>query len=444
VDYARQLRQELQVTPGHARRVRRAAAVGVTLTLAVPGLILTSESARADINFSGSASANAARMVVHASGAPVSQDPVDGGGPVAQALLDSNSTSQGFASFPYPGDLFLSAPALLPGLMAPYLSPYGLEFPAAPEYPFAVSSDWPTDSKDSAAQGPVTLDASSTATSSEGAASIAPPGSVSRGGRAVANVSRGDAGSVVASSQSELHGFTAGALTFSDIRSSARVVYDANGKLTRSSELHVTGLSAAGVQIDVRPAGLFVNGQEYDSSPVADVLKAAGITLGFLPEEKTENGVIGAALTVRRDQDFASAGTGYVTYIFGQSSAQVAGSVVPGAGGATGGGVGAGGGAEGSNAAPGSIQPGSGSAAGLVGASGETDLAGTPGLIPSAPQAVGVPGTTNLVPVTTAAQSSAIGPERLELGGLYAVLAFAVGVGILAATLVRRLGVRSS
>jgi hypothetical protein len=417
--------------------VRAAGVVLLGLGLTAPILVVASAPARADINFSGSASANAVRMVVHASGAPVSQDPVDGGGPVAQAALDSNDSSQAFASFPYPGDLALSGPALLPGLMAPYLAPYGLEFPALPAYPLAVSSDWPSDSHAGTVQGPIKLDAASNATASTGTASIAPPGPASRGATATANVSHTDGGSVIATSTSGLHGFTLGALTFADLRSTARVEYTAAGKLTRSSDLSVTGLSVAGLPVDVRPGGLFVNGQAFDSSAAADVLKAAGITLAFLPEEKTRDGVIGAALAVRRDQEFGSAGTGYVSYIFGQTSAQVAGSVVADVAGGTG-----------KTVAPTGATAGFDEAAGNAGlpASGMTgaaDLAGSPGVGAVVAGTSAVPATA-LAPVTSAAQAAGLEPERAELGGLYAVLALAVAVGILAAQLVRRLGVRSS
>ena len=57
---------------------------------------------------------------------------VDGGGPTAQAQLDSLGTAQAFSSFPYPGDLAVNGP----GLIAIFT---GFPFPMT--YPLYIEAD---------------------------------------------------------------------------------------------------------------------------------------------------------------------------------------------------------------------------------------------------------------------------------------------------------------
>ena len=63
---------------------------------------------------------------------------IDGGGPVAQSILDGLGNSQSFASLPYPSDNAISGPGLVAGLTG---------LPSPPPYPFYVNSSYPTQEK---------------------------------------------------------------------------------------------------------------------------------------------------------------------------------------------------------------------------------------------------------------------------------------------------------
>src|SRR5712692_9172800 len=62
--------------------------------------------------FSGSAAAGGVRVTVNVPGAPLTDTPIDGGGPTAQVVVDSIGTSSGYAAFPDPGQFVLSIPGL--------------------------------------------------------------------------------------------------------------------------------------------------------------------------------------------------------------------------------------------------------------------------------------------------------------------------------------------
>src|SRR5438094_180719 len=89
--------------------------------------------------FSGSAAAGGVRATLAVPEAPVTNTPVDGGGPTAQVQVDSLGTSTGYAAFPDPGQLVVSIPGLAVGLLSG--GPGGVPIPSPPPYPFAVSSD---------------------------------------------------------------------------------------------------------------------------------------------------------------------------------------------------------------------------------------------------------------------------------------------------------------
>ncbi|HEY0397116.1 MAG TPA: hypothetical protein VGF00_01930, partial [Acidimicrobiia bacterium] len=63
--------------------------------------------------FTATASAMGTRIKITIPGGPLTDTPVDAGGPTAQATLDSLGTSQGYAAFPDPGAFVLSVPGLV-------------------------------------------------------------------------------------------------------------------------------------------------------------------------------------------------------------------------------------------------------------------------------------------------------------------------------------------
>ena len=84
--------------------------------------------------FSGTASADGVRVSLTIPSFLIIENFVDGGGPSAQASLDSLGTSRAFASLPYPGETAVALPGLVGTLT-------GKSIPA---YPFYVSTSNPT------------------------------------------------------------------------------------------------------------------------------------------------------------------------------------------------------------------------------------------------------------------------------------------------------------
>src|SRR5438445_6738615 len=104
---------------------RAVAAIAAACVLGAGGIALPRH-ASAESSFNGVAGADGVRLTVFNATAPVAQTPVDGGGPTAQASLDSLGSSKAFASYPYPGDILIAVPGLLAGLTG---------LPAPPGYP---------------------------------------------------------------------------------------------------------------------------------------------------------------------------------------------------------------------------------------------------------------------------------------------------------------------
>ncbi|HEV7534488.1 MAG TPA: hypothetical protein VGP90_02570, partial [Acidimicrobiia bacterium] len=93
--------------------------------------------------FRAKATASGVRVTFIVPKGSVSDTIADVGAPASEALLDSLGESRAFASFPYPGDLPSNAPGLLRGLA-------GIP---APDYPFYVSSFFPSRPRQQAGLG---------------------------------------------------------------------------------------------------------------------------------------------------------------------------------------------------------------------------------------------------------------------------------------------------
>src|SRR5688500_9639068 len=83
-------------------------------------------------NLLGTASAQGMRVTYRVPDFLVVSEVIDGGGPVAQSLVETGGQSTAFASLPYPGENGVGGPALLLGLLGQ--SPPG-------SYPFYVRAD---------------------------------------------------------------------------------------------------------------------------------------------------------------------------------------------------------------------------------------------------------------------------------------------------------------
>jgi hypothetical protein len=276
--------------------------------------------------FRATAEAAAVRMTMTVANGPGTNDPIDVPGPISHAGVNSLGSSSAFASFPYPGDAGVTVPGLLPAVVP--------GAPSVPPYPFYAKSEYPIAPKAGQAAGAVNLSAESTQTASKATGSAGPqgdgPGSMSSEA-SVAEVGE----SAVATSKAVVAAFVAGPLMLGRVVSTASVTLLADGTLQRK-----TSLELSGVRIGDQTVGLSSNGFTVPGAGVPfpagaqDQLRSAlaggGMTVEFLPERQTDDGVVSAGVRIRQERDMPN-GHDALTWVIGQATA----SAVGGASGAT-------------------------------------------------------------------------------------------------------------
>lgn len=217
----------------------------------------------------------------------------EGSAPIASARVTSEPDSTAFAAAPYPGDDLISlANAIGPGLGVP-----------AQPYPFSVTSGVPGNPKSSTSQPGYALSAESTASSSKssGTAGASSSGDALIGSSsATADVKSAADGSATALGTTLTQSFAAGPLTLSRVTSTARAVLDANGKVVLSSEVELGDATVSGQRVGVTRNGLTVAGTDIPlpAGQLTDALKASGVTVTYVAEEKSATGVTAPGLLI--------------------------------------------------------------------------------------------------------------------------------------------------
>lgn len=259
--------------------------------------------ASAEIPFRGTASSIGVRATVQATGVPLTDTPVDGGGPTAQAELSSSGLSTAYAAFPDPGPFVVQLPGLLAGLLN------DPSLPSPPDYPFFVRTSHPTNPEESIGEGPYNLSATSDPSVSQAEASAGLEATAVGNAALVsstASVAPVDGG-VVATATSSVDSVTVGPLTIGRVESTSSMEVDSRGDVTPSSSLKVTGVSVAGLpllaftedQIVVGGVGTPVE----VNATLMDLLRPLGITIEVMPAEETDETVIAPALKVTYPYD---------------------------------------------------------------------------------------------------------------------------------------------
>jgi hypothetical protein len=402
---------------------RRGSRLGGLGAIAVLALSLGASRASAyDGRFSGVAAAAGVRVTLLLPNAPATNEPADLGAPVAQAALDSLGSSQGFASFPYPGDLVVSAPGLVAG--------FAPGTPSLPPYPLYVSSDHPLRPAASLSLGPLQLHATSTPSSSASSARVSTANADQPGGSLSATASlqnRGD-GTVIATSVGDTAGFSTGPLRIGSIRSTATVTLKSDGSVSRQSSLEIADVTVGGTKIGLGPQGVTLADRTVplpSSSPVRSALEAAGIQVSYLSSENTKSGIVAAGIKISQVFSAPTAGTGRIVYLFGQSSAEVSGNT------------------DGqslrvtdSPMTLGQVPTATGPTGGAVSAPGDA-----PGVIGAAKQKV-APSSTPTAALGRAPRGATSVTARLGAASLYLVLVMAAVTALGAGSLVRWRAVR--
>jgi hypothetical protein len=251
------------------------------------------------------------------------QNFVDGGGPTAEAQLDSLGTSQGFASFPYPGETAVSLTGLA-GILT------GLSLPS---YPLIVNSSYPTTDTDTIDQPAYHLDTHSDQTTSSSLAQLgeaAQSGSLAGGATSTASVTAEPGGPVVSKAETQM-GLTIGAISISGLDATAQVTQAPDGTITKASSLQIAHLTVAGLPIGITDQGLAIGSTTIPLGGIDSVTKLfaiPGTQIQFIPQQSTADSVTSAALQITTSQNIPSINqTADVTYTVGSVVASANGSL---------------------------------------------------------------------------------------------------------------------
>jgi hypothetical protein len=306
------------------RQFHGALAALVVSLLVVPGLLArTDAGADPSFAFDAVASADGVRTTVVAPGAPLFDTVADAGGATSAVELDSQATSTAMAAYPNPGDTVLTAPATAAGS--------GVPLPVPP-YPLFASSSYPGTPSQNVAAGPYLVSAKSDPSSSVGHAASGSSDATAAVAYVASDASATVAtGSVTATAAGDVRTITIGPVEVASVHSVATTVRSGSAALTRTSDLHVTGLSVAGLPFGVSPQGLTVAGSAVplpDGSPVAQALSQAHVSVTYLSEQDQQDGIVSAGLEITAAVDQAGH-QAQVSYLFGRSAARVAGASGP-------------------------------------------------------------------------------------------------------------------
>jgi hypothetical protein len=273
--------------------------------------------AGAAVNFSGVATADAARVTVVVPNAPATSNIVDTALTSAQAVLTSAGTSKAYGSNPYPGENAVTIHGTLAGFGAA----------GVPAYPLYAESFHPDAPKAEIGQGPFFMTASSTATSSEGMARSGVAGEQNALlTSAVTSIRQAEDGSVASKAESKVQGFTAGPLKIASVVSSAEATLPASGgELQKASSLEVTGISVDDVAVQLTPEGVKVKDQTVpaDGKALEEALAQANIKLTYIGPEELPNGIVGAGLRVSTQFTIPGNAPSDVVWLFGRALAVI-------------------------------------------------------------------------------------------------------------------------
>src|SRR5581483_2053234 len=251
------LHARLRAVSGRERAMRhRIGLLCLPAALALAAAASFSPSAHAADSFKGTfgavAAADAVRVTWVVPHAPASDTVLDVGGPSAQATLDSIGGSQAYASFPYPGENTVTAPALIAGASGGKIN--------LPAYPFWVGSSYPVAPKSEAGNGPYSIKAESSDSASTSSASVglAPSGGGAAGlARSTASTAT-TPDTVTSEAATEITAFTAGPLKIGQVLSRAKTVFSGAGTLTRDADTQVTGMMVGDTPVALTAKGLVV------------------------------------------------------------------------------------------------------------------------------------------------------------------------------------------
>lgn len=291
--------------------------------------------------FSGSAAAGGVQITITVPEAPVTNTPIDGGGPTAQVVVDSIGTSGGYAAFPDPGQFTVGIPALAVGVLAGGaggLPP--LDLPSPPNYPFFVQSDSETAPEQSVGSGPFELRATSQRTSSEASAKAGFRTELAGNAALVTSDSSLIASDeqVVAKAVSDIQALTIGPLTIGEVKSLAAMTLNEDGSVTPSSALEIAGLRVGGVPVSLQREALVAGSATQPlaiNATLAKLLGQSKISVEVVAAQEFPDRVVAPAVKITLPFSMPVAVpnfgqfSGTATLILGSATASLVGSQSP-------------------------------------------------------------------------------------------------------------------
>jgi hypothetical protein len=270
-------------------------------------------------SFSGVAAADGVRFTTSAPGFLVVEDFVDGGGPTAQAAVSDVEGNRSFASVPYPGELAIAGPGL-------FAIATGQQFPG--HYPFHVASAHPTKPTNAYEAPGLSMTTQTDATSAQAAARFGPNDEGEGGGaRSTARVAR-DPGGITSEATGVANAVKVGPVEILGFTSTAKVRRTASGEPERSSAMTFGAMKVADTAVGVRDGQFVVAGTTVPLDGFAPVQKAladAGVTVEFVQETDTDDGVVSPGIQITRRQPAEAAGTEMIVrYTLGRTLAAAA------------------------------------------------------------------------------------------------------------------------
>ncbi|HUE60715.1 MAG TPA: hypothetical protein VMO88_14135 [Acidimicrobiales bacterium] len=307
-----------RITLRNSRWWATAVAVGAA------GLAFVPASARADsgpASFAGTSDAFGVNLTVTVPGGPVTSTPVDSGGPTAQSELTSFGTSLGYAAFPDPGETVISAPTLFQGLLSTGLSGLPpISIPQPPPYPFYAQSEAGTQPSDQVGAGPYSLSTNSddNATQSTASGGLADGliGNVALV-TSTSSVKVKSDGSVLAQATSEIQGLKVGPLAIGDVLSTASETASPDGTVTPSTNLVITGVQVGGLPVSLSGKNLNLPGPSVPlpiNPTLQSILASSGLTATVVAPQQFNGEVLAPAVELTGPVNDLGAGTGPGTF----------------------------------------------------------------------------------------------------------------------------------
>lgn len=271
------------------------------------------------VSFEAKANADGFRFTFGAPGFLAVDTFIDGGGPVAQSVIDGLGNSESFASLPYPSDNAISGPGLIAGLTG---------LPSPPPYPFYVNSSYPTQEEATFTQPGIDLKARSAEHATEGIATSGGVSGDSALGFTQAHTSTrldGDQLIAEAAARADMMNI-AGVLKIASGSATAKVTRHANGEVTRDSGFALAGISIGDQAVGFSHEGFVVAGNGTPippDNPLIQALREANIDVRYLAATETEHGVTSPGVIITHEFQPPGGPNLTFTYTFGRATAHV-------------------------------------------------------------------------------------------------------------------------